>query len=533
MKQDFIRENPAIIRALGVAMDRKVERIPVIQHTFSPAFEGRMNRLLRAQDKSYYRFVNTGAKRAVLALAVVILLLITMVFSVSALREPVVQFIAEIYEIFFPRDEPEWMYELESTRYLQEGETAPTTTARQGSGRADKTAGYPGYTWGWLSFGELEMRTEYALYTTDVQEIRVTITNNSGRELLWWGDEGYGFDLQYWDGAGWHRYQTGGWNAPPDPESFLEVLAPGQTQVTYVIDSFNLPAEGFYRLTVRARALGESSEALWDLRMQAVFEISSSTPRLTQEVAARLLPIQTKIIGEEPYYPPAPIVRQTEPIVTEPLPPIEETPFSFRDVLQMQQGFGEVRDYVQRMPAQRYRYLVQENGVDIYFYRQKTDKEAFLCLKTDGWVDGIEAGVGETGTMDVLAERFLVPYAQIEFLRFAGAGNAIQPPRGIQIGDPESKILDCYPDYRRAGRENVLYDVTAIYPWAKPEQSITKYGSFIGGRKEAHGNWVFLTVGYNGEDEAAVPLEWVNPLRLEYFIKDGKVAGITFSSSYD
>lgn len=138
MKQDFIRENPAIIRALGAVMDRKAERIPVIEHTFSPTFEDRMNRLVRAQDKSYYRFVNTGAKRAVLALAVVILLLITMVFSVSALREPVVQFIAEIYEMFFPSDEPEWMYELETTRYLQEGETAPTTAARQGAGARTK-----------------------------------------------------------------------------------------------------------------------------------------------------------------------------------------------------------------------------------------------------------------------------------------------------------------------------------------------------------------------------------------------------------
>jgi len=52
------------------------------------------------QAKPYHRFVNTSAKRAVLALVTAILLLITMVFSVSALREPVVRFIVEVYEKF-------------------------------------------------------------------------------------------------------------------------------------------------------------------------------------------------------------------------------------------------------------------------------------------------------------------------------------------------------------------------------------------------------------------------------------------------
>ena len=166
----------------------------------------------------------------------------------------------------------------------------------------------------------------------------------------------------------------------------------------------------------------------------------------------------------------------------------------------------------------------------IYFYRQ-AGEEAFFCLRTIGWVDGVAPG--ETAGLDVLTERFLVAPAEIEFINFAIAGNAIQPPRGIQIGDPESKIFDCYPDNRRAGQKDVLYDVTALYPWAKPEQGSLNNGSFIGGRKEAHGNWVFLTVGYNGEDDAAVPLDWVNPLRLEYLIKDGKIIEIYFSRSYE
>jgi len=100
MKQDFIQRNPMLLMAIGEAMDRRVERIPVPEHTFSPAFEQKMNRLIRAQSKPYYRFVNTKPKKAVLALAAALIMLLTTVFSVSALREPVVRFIMEVYEKF-------------------------------------------------------------------------------------------------------------------------------------------------------------------------------------------------------------------------------------------------------------------------------------------------------------------------------------------------------------------------------------------------------------------------------------------------
>jgi len=100
MKQDYIQRNPMILLAIGEAMDRRVERIPVAEHTFSPAFERKMNRVIRAQSKPYFRFVNTNAKKAVLALATALLILLTMVFSVAALREPVVRFIVEVYEKF-------------------------------------------------------------------------------------------------------------------------------------------------------------------------------------------------------------------------------------------------------------------------------------------------------------------------------------------------------------------------------------------------------------------------------------------------
>ena len=80
--------------------------------SFSPTFERKMDRLIRAQRKPYYMMVNTRPKRALLSFAVVIILLITMIFSVSALREPVLRFIVEVYEkfskVFYHQQEEEY-----------------------------------------------------------------------------------------------------------------------------------------------------------------------------------------------------------------------------------------------------------------------------------------------------------------------------------------------------------------------------------------------------------------------------------------
>jgi len=478
----------------------------------------------KEETKPYFRFVNTGAKRTLLALAVVMLLLITMVFSVSALREPVMEFISEIYHMFFPSDAPEWMYERETTRYLQEDGIAPTVAWR-GSEHVDTGAGFPGYTWAWadLPIHELEMRAEYALYSPDVKEINVTLTNNSEIELMWWGAE-YDIDLQYWDGYGWHYCPAySEWTiSPPERKMNFEPLPPGEIQATFAIDMFRFPTEGFYRMTVRARYLGEQAEDMQDIRMHAVFEISSSPiPRLTQDIAARLLPVQGKNSEAEPYYPPMPIAR-----------PIEAVPFTSRDAAEMQQGFWVLRDYVLLMPARRYQYRTQDDYAYLYFYREKADEEAFLCLKTIGWEEKVgwaeSAAEGNVETLNELPEWLLAAPAEIEFIRFNDDWSAIQPPRGIQIGDPESRIFECYPDHRGADSEDILYDVTTLYPWdhwAEPEKSITDSGSFIGGRRGTHGNWVLLYGVYTGKGGAR---DWIEPMRLEYAIEGGRVAEITF-----
>ena len=70
-----------------------------IDFTFSEKFIKRMDKLIRAQRKSYYKFINTAAKRAAVIFAAIITLF-TASLSVKAIREPVVRFVKRIYETF-------------------------------------------------------------------------------------------------------------------------------------------------------------------------------------------------------------------------------------------------------------------------------------------------------------------------------------------------------------------------------------------------------------------------------------------------
>lgn len=70
-----------------------------IDFTFSEKFIKRMDKLIRAQKKSYYKFINTVGKR-VAVIFVAIITLFTASLSVKAIREPVVRFIKQVYETF-------------------------------------------------------------------------------------------------------------------------------------------------------------------------------------------------------------------------------------------------------------------------------------------------------------------------------------------------------------------------------------------------------------------------------------------------
>lgn len=65
----------------------------------SPRYQKRMERLIKRQNKSYWKYVNTVGKR-VAVLAVVLMLTFALSMSVSAVREPIVEFFVNVYEKF-------------------------------------------------------------------------------------------------------------------------------------------------------------------------------------------------------------------------------------------------------------------------------------------------------------------------------------------------------------------------------------------------------------------------------------------------
>ena len=70
-----------------------------IDFTFSERFNKRMAKLIRSQKKVYYNFVNTAYKRVAI-ICVVLLTMLTTACSVKAIREPIINFIKQVYETF-------------------------------------------------------------------------------------------------------------------------------------------------------------------------------------------------------------------------------------------------------------------------------------------------------------------------------------------------------------------------------------------------------------------------------------------------
>jgi len=89
-------------QALFDVQSEECERLAALPGTvtFSPRFERKMERLLRVRRRPFYRYADTAGKKAVLALAAALILLVSLVFSVSAIRGPVVRFFIEVYEKF-------------------------------------------------------------------------------------------------------------------------------------------------------------------------------------------------------------------------------------------------------------------------------------------------------------------------------------------------------------------------------------------------------------------------------------------------
>ena len=70
-----------------------------IEFVFSERFNKRMTKLINSQKKAYYHLINTAAKRVAI-IFILILTMFTTAFSVKAIREPIIEFVKQIYETF-------------------------------------------------------------------------------------------------------------------------------------------------------------------------------------------------------------------------------------------------------------------------------------------------------------------------------------------------------------------------------------------------------------------------------------------------
>lgn len=173
-----------------------------IDYIFSPDFERRMERLIHRQKKPYYRFVNTAAKRV----AVIFLLcavLLASACSVKAIREPIIEFVTEIYEAF--------------TRIFWEGDTTGViqqeyviTALPEGFYQTDelKSEIFNQYTYengrgNFIEFSQFATaKAQYNVdteYTTETVEMiagkEVHLYTNEDRCVMLWTEAGYVFQL--------------------------------------------------------------------------------------------------------------------------------------------------------------------------------------------------------------------------------------------------------------------------------------------------------------------------------------------------
>lgn len=106
--------NEKLKDALEIYQENWLSKLPtddeIEPYEFSPAFKKKMMKLTKAQKKPYYMLVNTAGKRVAVIIVAVLIALSTTVFSVKALRDPLVNFFIDVHESFsriiFQSDNP-------------------------------------------------------------------------------------------------------------------------------------------------------------------------------------------------------------------------------------------------------------------------------------------------------------------------------------------------------------------------------------------------------------------------------------------
>jgi len=236
-------------------------------------------------------------------------------------------------------------------------------------------------------------------------------------------------------------------------------------------------------------------------------------------------------------------------------------PFTKDDITAIEQNFKTVGDYVRAVPAVwydvEYWYAVG-GGIRIDFYNAKPEddrSESFLSIFTRDDVPGItDVEDVVVFTAQELPKALLAAEnAIIHRVDFAKTGTAISPPRGLAIGDNAQKILEAYPDYR-LGDGDILYDITTLYPWAKPEWGNTEWDApdgqgwmrapeygFLGGRIWKENSYYITRFIFMEKpcwwDERSMDQPWTSDIysyywKLDYYVEENTIQGIEYMLLY-
>lgn len=92
--------NDQLKEALKDVMDKQYDEILAnadTGHVFSENFERKINKLIRQQNKPYYHFINTVAKRVACILVIIVVASFTTIMSVEALRNAFKNFFINMF----------------------------------------------------------------------------------------------------------------------------------------------------------------------------------------------------------------------------------------------------------------------------------------------------------------------------------------------------------------------------------------------------------------------------------------------------
>ncbi|MDR3314578.1 MAG: hypothetical protein LBS96_09030 [Oscillospiraceae bacterium] len=219
-------------------------------------------------------------------------------------------------------------------------------------------------------------------------------------------------------------------------------------------------------------------------------------------------------------------------------------PFTDEDISAIEAQFPTIGDYVQRVPALWYQITVwgaASGTIHVDFYDAKPESSSgdgawvsredghpTLCLDSYDELAGYsDQGYFVGELTQTLPAAMLQLNAQLAYIDFSRVNLPL--PRGLAIGETAAKLYAAYPDHRTPEQNSVLYDVTELYPNAKPEWGRDET-TFLGGR--INGDQVKFT--YIKPDDPANPDAYVNPYgfhwELTYFLgEDEKIVNITYT----